>query len=207
MGKALGRFWDTTFGKDGAYGKAIEIRKQAWEAAGRFLTEAWKKTLRFAQDVGAWYHENIGKMIYRNIAWYDKQVLQPLKRDPLTFIGRTIAAALGVLAVALCVIYCYGWVVNVAWPAIKSWWQGSLLQKAWHLYSKPTMTLFGVEQQIPVSIAQIHAYTSLVDNMLEGDTLGALNALAGTVLPSVNELTGLGLPITSIPLFDNFCCD
>ena len=116
MGKALGRFWDTTFGKDGAYGKAIEIRQQAWEAAGRFLTEAWKKTLRFAQDVGAWYHENIGKMIYRNIAWYDKQVLQPLKREPLTFIGRTIAAAVGVLAVALCVIYCYGWVVNVAIP-------------------------------------------------------------------------------------------
>jgi len=68
------------------------------------------------------------------------------------------------------------------------------------------MTLFGVEQQIPVSIAQIHAYTSLVDNMLEGDTLGALNALAGTVLPSVNVIEDWRLPITSIPLFDNFCC-
>ena len=120
MGKALGRFWDTTFGKDGAYGKAIEIRKQAWEAAGRFLTEAWKKTLRFAQDVGAWYHENIGKMIYRNIAWYDKQVLQPLKREPLTFIGRVIGTALAVLGVALCVIYCASWVVQVAIPWVEN---------------------------------------------------------------------------------------
>ena len=123
-GKALGRFWDTTFGKDGAYGKAIEIRQQAWEAAGRFLTEAWKKTLRFAQDVGAWYHENIGKMIYRNIAWYGKHVLQPLKREPLTFLGRAIGAFVVAVGLVLACVYACAavgtWVTQTAIPSVIS---------------------------------------------------------------------------------------
>ena|GEM_PF-1852610 len=75
------------------------------------------------QDVRAWYHENIEKNIYKAAAWYDKQVLQPLKREPLTFLGRAIGAFVVAVGLVLACVYAcaaIGAAAVSAWEGISS---------------------------------------------------------------------------------------